>query len=48
MMENACLTIEMAAKSKNVYPEVLFGVAKHWFDLYTRASVFCELDFCTI
>lgn len=39
-MEIACLTVEMAAKSGGVFPEVLFGIAKHWFDLYIRVSVF--------
>lgn len=36
MMEVACLTVEMAAKGGEVFPEVLFNVAKHWFDLYIR------------
>ncbi|VVC41169.1 Hypothetical protein CINCED_3A020249 [Cinara cedri] len=36
MMEIACLTVEMAAKGGGVFPEVLFSVAKHWFDLYMR------------
>lgn len=39
MMEIACLTVEMAAKGGGVFPEVLFSVAKHWFDLYMRVSV---------
>lgn len=39
MMEIACFTVEMAAKNGGVCPEVLFGVAKHWFDLYMRVSV---------
>ncbi|XP_025198718.1 zinc finger SWIM domain-containing protein 8-like [Melanaphis sacchari] len=38
MMEIACLTVEMAAKGGGVFPEVLFSVAKHWFDLYMRNS----------
>jgi len=38
MMEIACLTVEMAAKGGGVFPEVLFNVAKHWFDLYMRNS----------
>lgn len=39
MMEIACLTAEMAAKGGGVNPEVLFSIAKHWFDLYMRVSV---------
>jgi len=39
MMEIACWTVEAAAKSGGVCPEVLFGVAKHWFDLYLRVRV---------
>lgn len=38
MMEIACLTVEMSAKGGDVFPEVLFSVAKHWFDLYMRVS----------
>ncbi|XP_050525577.1 zinc finger SWIM domain-containing protein 8 homolog [Daktulosphaira vitifoliae] len=38
MMEIACLTVEMSAKNGGVFPEVLFSVAKHWFDLYIRNS----------
>lgn len=45
MMEIACFTVEMAAKSGGVFPEVLFSVAKHWFDLYMRVSVFLYLMF---
>lgn len=48
-MEIACLTVEMAAKGGGVFPEVLFSVAKHWFDLYMRVNVkmffFCKLCF---
>lgn len=43
MMEIACLTVEMAAKGGGVCPEVLFSVAKHWFDLYMRVSDFSML-----
>jgi len=41
MMEIACLTVEMAAKNGGVFPEVLFSVAKHWFDLYMRVNSLC-------
>uniref|UniRef100_A0AAR5NXW5 Zinc finger SWIM domain-containing protein 8 n=1 Tax=Dendroctonus ponderosae TaxID=77166 RepID=A0AAR5NXW5_DENPD len=36
MLEHACLTVETAAKGGGVYPEVLFQVAKYWFELYVR------------
>ncbi|XP_050442654.1 zinc finger SWIM domain-containing protein 8 homolog isoform X2 [Adelges cooleyi] len=38
MMEIALLYVEMSAKNGGVFPEVLFSVAKHWFDLYIRHS----------
>lgn len=41
MMEIACLTVEMSAKNGGVFPEVLFSVAKHWFDLYIRVRIEC-------
>lgn len=34
MLEHACLTVESAAKGGGVYPEVLFQVAKYWYELY--------------
>ncbi|KAH0814158.1 hypothetical protein GEV33_008633 [Tenebrio molitor] len=34
MLEHACLTVETAAKGGGVYPEVLFQVAKYWYELY--------------
>ncbi|XP_076268553.1 zinc finger SWIM domain-containing dorado isoform X5 [Rhynchophorus ferrugineus] len=34
MLEYACLTVENAGKGGGVYPEVLFQVAKYWYDLY--------------
>ncbi|XP_071440539.1 zinc finger SWIM domain-containing protein 8 homolog [Hetaerina americana] len=34
MLEHACLTVENAAKGGGVYPEVLFQVARYWYDLY--------------
>ena len=33
-LERACLAVENAAKSSGVYPDVLFDVARRWFDLY--------------
>uniref|UniRef100_A0A1B6CIJ5 SWIM-type domain-containing protein n=2 Tax=Clastoptera arizonana TaxID=38151 RepID=A0A1B6CIJ5_9HEMI len=36
MLEHSCLTVESAAKGGGVYPEVLFQVAKYWFELYMR------------
>lgn len=36
MLEHACLTVENAAKGGGVYPEVLFQVAKYWYELYIR------------
>nr|CAD7575084.1 unnamed protein product [Timema californicum] len=36
MLEQACLTVENAAKGGGVYPEVLFQVAKYWYELYMR------------
>nr|XP_023026588.1 zinc finger SWIM domain-containing protein 8-like [Leptinotarsa decemlineata] len=36
MLEHACHTVENAAKGGGVYPEVLFQVAKYWYELYIR------------
>ncbi|XP_060523765.1 zinc finger SWIM domain-containing protein 8 homolog [Cylas formicarius] len=36
MLEHACHTVESAAKGGGVYPEVLFQVAKYWYELYVR------------
>ncbi|XP_046667427.1 zinc finger SWIM domain-containing protein 8 homolog isoform X2 [Homalodisca vitripennis] len=38
MLEHSCLTVESAAKGGGVYPEVLFQVAKYWYELYIRHS----------
>lgn len=38
MLEKACITVENAAKGGGVYPEVLFQVAKYWYELYLRVS----------
>ena len=37
MLERACLAVESSAKGGNVYPEVLFDVAKRWYELYEEA-----------
>ncbi|RZF44726.1 hypothetical protein LSTR_LSTR000678 [Laodelphax striatellus] len=34
MLEQSCLTVENAAKEGGVYPEVLFQVAKYWYELF--------------
>ncbi|CAF0729450.1 unnamed protein product [Didymodactylos carnosus] len=34
MLERACLTIENASKDGSVYLEVLFDVAKRWYEMY--------------
>uniref|UniRef100_A0A1I8MWL1 SWIM-type domain-containing protein n=1 Tax=Musca domestica TaxID=7370 RepID=A0A1I8MWL1_MUSDO len=36
MLERACITVENAAKGGGVYPEVLFQVARYWYELYMR------------
>uniref|UniRef100_A0A1A9W8J2 SWIM-type domain-containing protein n=1 Tax=Glossina brevipalpis TaxID=37001 RepID=A0A1A9W8J2_9MUSC len=36
MLERACITVENAAKGGGVYPEVLFQVARYWYELYSR------------
>lgn len=41
MLEHSCLTVESAAKGGGVYPEVLFQVAKNWYELYLRYSPNC-------
>lgn len=38
MLEHACLLVENAAKGGGVYPEVLFQVAKYWFELFLRQA----------
>lgn len=38
MLEKACLAVENAATGGGVYPEVMFDVARHWFELYKRHS----------
>lgn len=36
MLERACLTVENASKGGGVFPEVLFTVAKYWYELFLR------------
>lgn len=38
LLEDACLAVEKAAEKNGVYPEVLFKVAHHWYDLYCESS----------
>lgn len=40
MLEKACITVENTAKGGGVYPEVLFQVAKYWYELYLRVSLY--------
>jgi hypothetical protein len=37
-LERACLAVESAAKDGGVYPEVLFDVAKRWYELYEETA----------
>ncbi|CAH1795555.1 unnamed protein product [Owenia fusiformis] len=36
-LEQACLAVESAAKGGGVYPEVLFDVARRWYELYEES-----------
>ena len=36
MLEKACEAVEKAARSGGVFPEVMFEVAKHWYELYNK------------
>ncbi|XP_042239030.1 zinc finger SWIM domain-containing protein 8 homolog isoform X2 [Homarus americanus] len=38
MLESACLAVEGAAKGGGVYPEVLFSVARRWYEIYETRS----------
>ncbi|XP_077534484.1 zinc finger SWIM domain-containing dorado isoform X3 [Haemaphysalis longicornis] len=38
VLERACLAVESAAKGGGVYPEVLFDVARRWFELYEETN----------
>lgn len=37
MLEKACLAVESAAKGGGVYPEVLYDVARRWYELYEES-----------
>lgn len=39
MLELACLAVESAAQGGGVYPEVLFEVARKWYDLYEKEKL---------
>lgn len=39
MLERACLSVEQAAQGGGVYPEVLFDVARKWYQLYINEKV---------
>ncbi|CAB3372525.1 Hypothetical predicted protein [Cloeon dipterum] len=43
MLEHSCLTVENAAKGGGVYPEVLFQVARYWYELNMRHTPGAEL-----
>lgn len=47
MLEEACITVENTAKGGGVYPEVLFQVAKYWYELYLKVSS-SSLDYLII
>lgn len=36
MLEKSCEAVEKAARGGGVYPDVMFEVAKHWYDLYNK------------
>uniref|UniRef100_A0A915EH90 Zinc finger SWIM domain-containing protein 8 n=1 Tax=Ditylenchus dipsaci TaxID=166011 RepID=A0A915EH90_9BILA len=38
LLQEACLSVEKAAEKDGVYPEVLFKVANHWFNLHKEVS----------
>lgn len=44
MLEKACLAVESAAKGGGVYPEVLFDVARQWFELSEEAAQSSQND----
>lgn len=44
MLERACITVENAAKGGGVYPEVLFQVARYWYELYLRNTSGGDLE----
>ena len=36
MLTRACDAVEKAARSGGVFPEVMFEVAKHWYELHNK------------
>ena len=36
MLTRACEAVEKAARSGGVFPEVMFEVAKHWYELHSK------------
>ena len=36
LLEKACEAVEKAARGGGVHPDVMFKVAKHWYDLYNK------------
>lgn len=44
MLEKACLAVESAAKGGGVYPEVLFHVARRWYELSEEAASQASAD----
>lgn len=38
MLERACFAVEQAADGGGVFPEVLFDVARHWYEMSEEAS----------
>lgn len=39
MLEKSCEAVEKAARGGGVYPDVMFEVAKHWYDLYNKNAL---------
>lgn len=37
-LEKACLAVEEAARGGGVYPEVMFTVARHWYELWKKRA----------
>lgn len=44
MLERSCIIVENAAKGGGVYPEVLFQVARYWYELYLRTCPTSEQE----
>ena len=39
MLEKACDAVEKAARGGGVYPDVMFEVAKHWYELHNKNAM---------